>query len=113
MNTITDLSPRQQFNEDHGHEHEDFSFREITDDDVEKALRNYDNAEKARSLIDNDPSNQGAQLILYDVLEFCDKMAGLPIIKVNGHILDLAVIRHLAHKAAFDDAYAEIEKGNL
>jgi hypothetical protein len=113
MNTITDLSPRQQFNEDHGHEHEDFSFREITDDDVEKAVAQYDNSEYARCLIESDPANEYARNILADILDFCDKQKGLPIIKVNDVVLDLDAIRHCARKAANSDAYASIERGEV
>jgi len=110
MNSPLTTTEREQMNERYA---ETFAFRQITDDDVENALRQYDNSEYARALIESDPANEYARNILASLLDFCDKMRGLPIIKINGEVLDLDAIRHGAHKAAFSDAYALMEKGEL
>jgi hypothetical protein len=111
MNSPLTTTERELMRESRGEV--DFGFREITDDDVEKALRQYDNSEYARCLIESDPANEYARNILASLLDFCDKMRGRPIIKINGEVLDLDAIRHGAHKAAFSDAYAQMERGEL
>lgn len=85
---------------------------DITDDLVEKALRSYDNDDKALALIESDPANEYARNILKAVLDFCDKL-NVPAINIHGATLNLAEIRLYAHDAAFSDAYAEIEKRKL
>jgi hypothetical protein len=123
MNTLTDLTEteceghtlptfREVREEKYGIDHS-LHFKEVTDDEVDEALNNYDNADFACAMVEYEPVNSYASYFISAVLDFCDKQKELPIIKINGHILNLSQLRKWAHDCAEKQAYAMIEKGEL
>lgn len=94
-------------------DHCDDDAPEITDEQVSAAADRYDSADLAFALLEFNSINEHAENILYDVLEFCNKLKAVDVVMMDGATLNLKNIRDNARKSALLDAYDGIEKGIL
>jgi hypothetical protein len=94
-------------------DHCDDDMPEITEEQVSAAADRYDSADLACALLEFDAANEYAGNILFDVLEFCNKLKGVDVVMMEGATLNLKNIRDYARKSALLDAYDGIEKGIL
>jgi hypothetical protein len=86
---------------------------EITEEEIDAAIKNYDKDDYALALVEWDPANDYAKVILATVLEFCDKLKGVDVVMMEGATLNLSNIRLFAEKSGRLDVEAQIERGAL
>lgn len=86
---------------------------EVTQEEIDAAIKNYDNNDYALALVEWDPANDYAKEILISVLDFCDKLKGVDVVMMEGATLNLSNIRLFATKSGRLDVEAQIEKGAL
>jgi hypothetical protein len=85
----------------------------VTEEEVDAAIKHYDNDDYALALVEWDAANDYAKEILVSVLDFCDKLKGVDVVMMEGATLNLSNIRLFAEKSGRLDAERSIEKGLL